>query len=204
MPLHDNMDSPPLRAICNGHHTIQQKICSVFSSEFTSYSFNVLTGSGKWTIQKRYSDFRELDLDLARKYPKRMQRVLRLPPKKLLGKNSQALVDFRQKALDAYLKSLLKDTALLNTDEIREFLEIPLEAALSDLDSEGPCRKQMICDSHGETDTSQADTSPRCLGVMKVQSWQEEAEVKWGSDLLSPSTDIWAELASGDLLSPRE
>jgi hypothetical protein len=40
--------------------------------------------------------------------------------------------------------------------------------------------------------------------VMKVQSWQEEAEVKWGSDLLSPSTDIWAELASGDLLSPRE
>lgn len=201
------MDPPPLRAICNGHHIIQQKVCSVFTSEFTSYNFSVVTGSDKWTIQKRYSDFRDLDMELARKYPKRMQRVLRLPPKKLLGKNSQSLVDFRQQALDAYLKSLLKDKALLNTDEIREFLEIPLEAALSDLDSEAPCRKQTISDSYVETDASQADTSPRCPGVMKVQSWQEEAEVKWGetlaSDLLSPSTDIWAGLASGDLLSPR-
>ena len=199
------MDPQPLRAICHGHHIIQHKICSVFSSEFTAYSFSVLNGSEKWTIQKRYSDFRELDLDLAKKYPKRMQRVLRLPPKKLFGKNSQSLVDFRQQALDAYLKSLLKDKGLLNTDEIREFLEIPLEAALSDLNSEVPGRKQTVSDSHTGTEDSQADTSPRSLCVMKVKSWQEEADAKWGesSELLSPSRGKWAELASGDLISPR-
>ena len=198
-----------LRTVCDGHHVMQHKVCSVFTSEFTSYCFTVLNGSQRWTIKKRYSDFRELDMDLARKYPKRMQRVLRLPPKKLFGKNSQALVDFRQQALDAYLKSLLKDKGLLCTDEIREFLEIPLEAALSDLDSEVPGRKQTISTSHTGTEASQAETSPRSLGVMKVKSWQEEAELKWGDappsfgDLLSPSTDRWAELTTGDLISPR-
>ena len=188
---------------------MQHTICSVFSSEFTSYSFSVFSASQNWTIHKRYSDFRDLDTDLARKYPKRMQRVLRLPPKKILGKNNPSLVDFRQQALEAYLRSLVKDKGLLNTDEIREFLEIPLEAALSDLDSDHQDDHQVKAahsNSIATTDVSQAETSPRSLGVMKVKSWQEEAEVKWGEsigELLSPSGDTWSELVTGDLLSPR-
>ena len=196
-----------LVAKCNGHFITQQKICSVFAAEFTSYSFSVVSGPQRWNIQKRYSDFRELDLDLARKYPKRMQRVLRLPPKKLFGKNRESLIDFRQQALDAYLKSLLRDKDLLGTHEIREFLEIPLEAALSDLVPEASERKQIVSNSYTGTEASQADTSPRSLGVMKVKSWQEETELKWGDalagDLLSPSSDNWADLATGDLISPR-
>jgi hypothetical protein len=187
---------------------MKHTICSVFTSEFTSYSFSVFSASQNWTIQKRYSDFRELDTDLARKYPKRMQKVLRLPPKKILGKNHPSLVDFRQQALEAYLRSIVKDKGLLSTDEIREFLEIPLEAALSDLDSDHQDShhiKGAHSNSIATTDVSQAETSPRSL-VMKVKSWQEEAEMKWGDsigDLLSPSGDTWSELVTGDLLSPR-
>jgi hypothetical protein len=209
LPLHESkMELSSIRAKCNGHNVMKATVCSVFTSEFTAYSFSVFSASQNWTIQKRYSDFRDLDTDLARKYPKRMQRVLRLPPKKILGKNNPSLVDFRQQALEAYLRSLVKDKGLLDTDEIREFLEIPLEAALSDLDSDHQDHiKGAHSNSIATTDASQAETSPRSQTlVMKVKSWQEEAEVKWGDsigDLLSPSGDTWSELVSGDLLSPR-
>jgi hypothetical protein len=201
-----------MQVLCFGHETIQHKVCALFTSEFTTYNFSFCDGNQKWTIQKRYSDFRELDHDLARKYPKRMQRVLRLPPKKVFGNNSPALLSYRQQALDAYLKSLLKDKGLLQSDEIRDFLEIPLEAALSDFGSENHnqivSKRNTASESVDSTEFSQAETSPRALGVMKVKSWQEEAELKWGDlmagDLIRPSQNQWAELVNGDLLTPRD
>ena len=199
--------------VARGHESMRQKVCSLFNSEFISYNFCLDDGIVKWNISKRYSDFRDLDQELAKRYPKRLQGILRLPPKKYVNNLGPALVEYRQNALDSYLKSLLHDKALLRSHVLREFLEMPLEATLlSGLDDLGAADSCGGCDdSRAPTEASQADTSPRSVGIVtKVKSWQDEAEAKWGDlngDLLNTSADDngrWGGVvAGGDLLSPR-
>ncbi len=199
-----------IEAHANGHQSVKHNICSVFTSEFTAYTFTLSLGHQTWKFQKRYSDFQRLDHDLTKKFPNRMQRVLKLPPKKLIGNKKSSLICYRQQALGAYLRSVLQDTALLQSEQVRHFIEIPLEAALSDLEPETEevlNFRLELRDNMSPSQASKADTSPRMLRVNKVQSWEEEAELKWGDTLTpQPSASIvnkWSDLVSGELLTPR-
>ena len=198
-------------AHASGHHSVRSTVCSIFKSEFTAYTFSLTIGHQTWRFQKRYSDFQRLDNELTKKYSNRMQRVLKLPPKKYVGNKKSSLICYRQQALGAYLRSILQDTALLQSEEVRNFIEIPLEAALSDLELEVDDTFQFpleLRDSVSPTQASNADTSPGNLRVvMKVQSWEEEAELKWG-DVITPQSSFaannkWSDLVSGELLTPR-
>eukprot|EP00287_Rhodomonas_sp_CCMP768_P005406 CAMPEP_0196723858 /NCGR_PEP_ID=MMETSP1091-20130531/5919_1 /TAXON_ID=302021 /ORGANISM="Rhodomonas sp., Strain CCMP768" /LENGTH=150 /DNA_ID=CAMNT_0042065895 /DNA_START=210 /DNA_END=662 /DNA_ORIENTATION=- len=141
------------------------------------YSFCIGDGTHKWTIQKRYSEFDALDRELQNKFPKKMLKIDRLPPKAIFGSMSPSRISNRQKSLDSYLKALLKETELVASPELHEFLEVPLEAAISDDEVQNSKKSDK---SSSSTDVSQAATlsSPGASG--RVSAWQAEAEAKWG------------------------
>mmetsp|Transcript_54383 Transcript_54383/g.127126 ORF Transcript_54383/g.127126 Transcript_54383/m.127126 type:complete len:185 (-) Transcript_54383:88-642(-) len=168
-----------LQCFSKGSENVQQSCCAVFNTEFTVYNFCVGDGAHKWNIQKRYSEFDALDRELQNRFPKKMIKIDRLPSKAVFGSMSPSRIANRQKCLDSYLKSLLKEAELVSSPELHEFLEIPLEAAISD--DEPETSKKSDKSSGSSTDVSQAVTasqSPNATG--RVSAWQAEAEAKWG------------------------
>ncbi|EKX35502.1 hypothetical protein GUITHDRAFT_118313 [Guillardia theta CCMP2712] len=171
-----------IHCFSKGHENVQQSCCSIFNVEYTTYQFCLSDGSHKWTIQKRYSDFDVLDRELQTAYPKRMLKVDRLPAKATFGSMSPSRIISREKSFDAYLKQLLKDAELVVSPELREFLEIPLEAAISD--DEGEAANNSDGSKSDPSDSlSAALTTPGSSG--RMLSWQAEAEAKWGEGRLS-------------------
>ncbi|XP_032828205.1 nischarin isoform X2 [Petromyzon marinus] len=80
---------------------------------YTVYIIEVRVGRHRWTVKHRYSAFHDLHERLVQQ--KQVERAL-LPPKRILGKNSRALVARRQRELEQYLQSLM---------EVRRGLPLP-------------------------------------------------------------------------------
>ena len=117
-----------LRCWSKGSENLQQTFCMAFSVDFTVYNFAIADDSGtKWFIQKRFSQFDQLDDELNKKFPDVMINVQRLPPKRFMGSLSPSLIAVRQKALDAYLSAILSRPILASSDELRDFIEMPLD-----------------------------------------------------------------------------
>ncbi|CAN0064437.1 unnamed protein product [Lampetra planeri] len=72
---------------------------------YTVYIIEVRVGRHRWTVKHRYSAFHDLHERLV--LQKQVERAL-LPPKRILGKNSRALVARRQRELEQYLQALLE------------------------------------------------------------------------------------------------
>eukprot|EP00286_Rhodomonas_abbreviata_P004833 CAMPEP_0181318072 /NCGR_PEP_ID=MMETSP1101-20121128/16811_1 /TAXON_ID=46948 /ORGANISM="Rhodomonas abbreviata, Strain Caron Lab Isolate" /LENGTH=318 /DNA_ID=CAMNT_0023425517 /DNA_START=225 /DNA_END=1178 /DNA_ORIENTATION=+ len=98
-----------------------------FTVDFTVYNFQVAHNERRWFVQKRYSQFDKLDSTLNEKFPDVMISVQRLPPKKPFGSLSPALIAMRQKSLDAYLQGILMRPLLARSEEVRDFIEMPLD-----------------------------------------------------------------------------
>uniref|UniRef100_A0A6U2C382 PX domain-containing protein n=2 Tax=Hemiselmis andersenii TaxID=464988 RepID=A0A6U2C382_HEMAN len=117
-----------LRCWSKGSENLQQTFCMAFSVDFTVYNFAIADEGGtKWFVQKRFSQFDQLDDELNKKFPDVMINVQRLPPKKFMGSLSPSLIAMRQKALDAYLSAVLSRPILASSDELRDFIEMPLD-----------------------------------------------------------------------------
>ena len=134
-------------------------------------------------LVRRYSEFGLLDQELQNRFPKRMYKIDKLPSKSLFGSMSPSRILERQKALDAYLRQLLREDSFVGSPELREFLEIPIEAALDSDDAS--------CDSAGrDSSDSQAsagaaslaatvrayEQQPLTPGSARVAKWQAESE----------------------------
>merc|ERR1719491_474708 len=102
---------------------------------YTMYEMEV-SGSilEPFTIFKRYSDFHALHDGLLKliKTDSKLKKLranddLIIPdmPKKKLGKNSKKVIDFRRKALEEYMRTLLKAEVLCKTSLVMDFLGIP-------------------------------------------------------------------------------
>mmetsp|Transcript_26761 Transcript_26761/g.41868 ORF Transcript_26761/g.41868 Transcript_26761/m.41868 type:complete len:160 (-) Transcript_26761:98-577(-) len=97
-----------------------------FVSEHTKYPFVVVYNDAKWNLEKRFSEFAELDSRLDELYKNDDNIVLpEFPPKKLFGSLSPALIKERQEKLEKYMKALTKDKEVLKCRALREFLETP-------------------------------------------------------------------------------
>ena len=121
---------------------LQQKFCLAFTVDFTVYNFAISCQDRKWFIQKRFSQFDQLDTcvsisplentyhtltrmcvqQLNLKYADLMVNIQRLPPKQMFGSLSASLIALRQKSLDAYLQSILIRPELTMTEEVRDFV----------------------------------------------------------------------------------
>ncbi|XP_061689073.1 LOW QUALITY PROTEIN: nischarin [Syngnathoides biaculeatus] len=103
-----------------------RKVCVVSSElveNYTVYVIEVLDGEHKWTVKHRYSDFHDLHEKLA--VENKVDRRL-LPPKKILGKNSKSLVERRQKELELYLQTLLRQFPGATPTPLAAFLHFNL------------------------------------------------------------------------------
>jgi len=97
-----------------------------FVSEHTRYPFVVVYNDAKWNLEKRFSDFAELDAQLDEAFKNNEDVVLpEFPPKKYFGSLSPALIKERQEGLEKYMKAIVKDHEVLQCRSLREFLETP-------------------------------------------------------------------------------
>ncbi|KAK5889966.1 hypothetical protein CesoFtcFv8_013539 [Champsocephalus esox] len=89
---------------------LERKVCVVGSEpveNYTVYIIEVSDGEHRRTVKHRYSAFHDLHEKLTAE--KKVARRL-LPPKKMLGKNSESLVERRQKELELYLQQFPEAT----------------------------------------------------------------------------------------------
>ena len=165
-----------------GHDVVRHQCCGALNMQFSMYNYCLSDGVNNWEISKRFSDFDALDRDLQNRYPKRMLKIDRIPKKSRFNAMKARHIEAREKGFDSYLGQLLREGELLACPELAEFLEIPLEAALSDdefdIDAEPATAKSDGSDP--ATELSQAATTPGSLA--RVSTWQLEAEAKWGGD----------------------
>ena len=90
----------------------------LLSSNFIIYVIKVITSYGKWLIEKRYSDFENLNNSL--KY----NELNKLFTPKRLFKNSESIVEERIKKYNNYLFFLLYNYDILKYTILFTFLKI--------------------------------------------------------------------------------
>lgn len=169
-----------IQCVSKGHDNVKHQCCGAIKVSYTMYTYCLSDGENRWEIQKRFSDFDALDRELQNNYPKRMLKVDKIPRKSKFNSMTPRHIEAREKGFDTYLKQLLRDGELLASPELTEFLEIPMEAALSDDDFDADHEPATAkSDGSDATEYSQAVTTP---GSVRVSSWQLEAEAKWGGD----------------------
>jgi hypothetical protein len=97
-----------------------------FVGEHTRYPFCVMYNDEKWNMEKRFSEFAELDrqLDEIYKGDSKVQ-LPEFPPKKMFGSLSPSLIVERKEGLEQYMKALAKDPEILKCRVLREFIETP-------------------------------------------------------------------------------
>ena len=169
-----------ISCVPKGHDVVRHQCCGVLNATYAMYTYCLSDGVNRWEIQKRFSDFDALDRELQNRYPKRMLKIDRIPRKSKFNALKQRNLEAREKGFDTYLRQLLQEGELLSSPELREFLEIPLEAALSDDEFEAEPSSAKSDGSDPATELSQAATTPG--SSVRVASWQLEAEAKWGGD----------------------
>mmetsp|Transcript_22263 Transcript_22263/g.56162 ORF Transcript_22263/g.56162 Transcript_22263/m.56162 type:complete len:233 (-) Transcript_22263:130-828(-) len=95
-------------------------------TQLQRYPFCVMYNDDKWNMEKRFSDFAELDkqLDEIYKGDSKVQ-LPEFPPKKMFGSLSPSLIVERKESLEQYMKALAKDPEILKCRVLREFIETP-------------------------------------------------------------------------------
>jgi hypothetical protein len=95
--------------------------------EFTEYTFLVHFDALAWHVHRRFSEFVKFDNDLRRIFkPDETRGVERLPEKTILGSNaSDRLIEERRWRLEAYLNSLARADAVMESGLVKDFLQFP-------------------------------------------------------------------------------
>jgi hypothetical protein len=172
-----------ISCVAKGHGIVRHQCCGALNTQYSVYQYCLSDGYNSWEIKKRYSDFDALDKELQNRYPKRMLKIDRIPKRSKFNAMKPRNIEAREKGFDNYLRQLLSEGELLASPEFREFLEIPLEAAMVDDDfDEEHYDEPATAKSDGSdpvTDLSQAATTPDSWSLANLQ---QEAEAKWGGD----------------------
>mmetsp|Transcript_10487 Transcript_10487/g.20656 ORF Transcript_10487/g.20656 Transcript_10487/m.20656 type:complete len:178 (-) Transcript_10487:151-684(-) len=170
-----------MQVYSKGNEVVRHSFCSLFNTEFTTYSFGVSDGRYKWDIKKRYSDFAALDKELTKCFPKSMLAVTSIPGKAAFGSMSPSLINKRQKELDLYLKAVLARPDLANCSLLVDFLDVPLEAALDREDADADYYRGVGGGGSSTSPRTELSNAPTSVGSsVRVRAWQQEAEAKWG------------------------
>jgi len=87
----------------------------------TLYTVQCSAGVARWEVRKRFSDFVQLHTTLQT----RQKVTAALPPKRMFGKMTDAVIKLRQEGLEEYLHAVLRD---LESEQVRmlyTFLQLP-------------------------------------------------------------------------------
>ncbi|GFT76018.1 hypothetical protein TNCV_1255301 [Trichonephila clavipes] len=92
------------------------------NKKFTVYKVVVEAAGNKWFVFRRYNEFSKLLDVLKRQYP---NIPLKLPGKKLFGNNfSSDFIKNRRQGLNEFVQKLVTEPSLLQSAEVREFLNV--------------------------------------------------------------------------------
>ncbi|GFY46578.1 hypothetical protein TNIN_160741 [Trichonephila inaurata madagascariensis] len=92
------------------------------NKKFTVYKVVVEAAGNKWFVFRRYNEFSKLLDVLKRQYP---NISLKLPGKKLFGNNfSSDFIKNRRQGLNEFVQKLVTEPSLLQSAEVREFLNV--------------------------------------------------------------------------------
>uniref|UniRef100_H2ZLJ2 PX domain-containing protein n=1 Tax=Ciona savignyi TaxID=51511 RepID=H2ZLJ2_CIOSA len=75
------------------------------SSHF--YQVFIRAGEEEWNVYRRYSEFYELHMQIAKKFP--IVETYNFPPKKVLGNKGRRFVEERRKVLQTYIRLLINN-----------------------------------------------------------------------------------------------
>ena len=90
-------------------------------SKFTQYKIKIFTNDKTWEVNRRYSNFYQLNTKLSKKF----NNLPKLPPKKIF--KTESVLKERQEKLEKYLNILLMGEDVYKFDEIFEFIEMEKE-----------------------------------------------------------------------------
>jgi hypothetical protein len=105
------------------NHTQRFVVSSFAAKEKEVVVYRILVSDDEagteWHVDRRFSDFFELDKTLKYHYPKM---PISLPPKHFFGNTNQRLITYRKDALQTYLDQILSDEVMGYSDEVNKFL----------------------------------------------------------------------------------
>ncbi|XP_035214680.1 serine/threonine-protein kinase Sgk2-like isoform X2 [Stegodyphus dumicola] len=154
----ENGASSPTVSVTNSE-TIEK------NKKFTVYKVVVEAAGSKWFVFHRYNDFSKLLDVLKRQYP---NVPLKLPGKKLFGNNfSSDFIRNRRQGLNEFVQKLVTEPCLLQSPEVREFLNVDKNLMPISPDGKEPLDKvQDLAEAlYSETtDSDKAEEKPVDLG----------------------------------------
>lgn len=108
------------------------------TAEFTEYSFLVHFDALAWHVHRRFSEFVRFDADLHRIFSAEETRGVEVLPEKtlLLSNASEGLIEERRWRLEAYLNSIARADAVMQSGLIKDFLQFPDQELLQARDQE--------------------------------------------------------------------
>ena len=89
----------------------------------TFYLTNIKVGNNEWSLEKRFSQFDELNNNLVKLFGKR---IPEFPPRTFFKVNTIEGIEGRRNQLDLYLKQLTNKTEIINSILFRDFLEVKI------------------------------------------------------------------------------
>mmetsp|Transcript_13954 Transcript_13954/g.20314 ORF Transcript_13954/g.20314 Transcript_13954/m.20314 type:complete len:156 (-) Transcript_13954:81-548(-) len=94
--------------------------CGGMTGKFVAYVIKVVNGDRTWNLEKRYSQFEDLDAVMRSKFW--YMSVPKLPTKKMFFNFDNEFVGKRQKELEIYLRDMLQVACFSQSDEMWQFL----------------------------------------------------------------------------------
>lgn len=88
---------------------------------YSSYQVSVRAGTRRWTVWRRYREFRALHMALSEEFPN--VKLPSMPPKKFLGTMAPEFVETRRAQLQAYARALVAIPAVWRSNEVVTFLD---------------------------------------------------------------------------------
>lgn len=85
---------------------------------FFKVIFGFIKGNKRWALEKRYSEFDQLDKTLKENYPN----IPSLPGKTLFKMSDSASIENRRKVLNEYMKALINRKDLRGCQAYRKFM----------------------------------------------------------------------------------
>jgi len=107
------------RPSLSGHASSARRLASTLKRTTIMYIVSLGTATNSYRLRRRYRDFRMVYDAILRNVPD--VELAAFPPKTFLASSSRETSQHRQSALDAWIKSLLRQPAVWSLEETRQF-----------------------------------------------------------------------------------
>lgn len=169
--------------------TATEPCCSAgpCNSEYTVYDLTIQSQGTTWPVQKRYTDFVQLESKLRDKFWY-IDDLPTLPPKFVLFSKSASAIDKRRKGLEEWLRKILEIGCFSQSGEMSDFLHALENAPVAPLntDKQAQAKKQAVAAP------SKPAPAPVDDAAAKVAAWKSGGAAKLMQKVKNENEEKWA------------